>query len=726
MIDRRFFLQLLAGAAAGSITAGSGKWVYDSFSILHEENFVVPPGKESFVNSVCKLCHGGCGLKVRKIDERIVGMAGRPNHPINDGGICPIGLLSHIDLYHPLRLKKCMKRNGASWQEISWDQALSEIKGKIPSWEKSWLWIGEENSVTANRLVHRILSFQGSSHYYRPDFRDPFSYQPFEISHGIDRPPLLDYENTHTLFSFGDAFLEDFSAPPWVMRIYASKKPGRGILLYAGTGLSTTSQKADLSLQAKPGTQGFVALGIIYNILAEQRYDKKFISRHSEDFNEFKDFVLRKYNLEILSKITGVPVNMFIKATQLFLERPPSVAIAGSDIAREMNGPWSQNMVHALNILVGSVNAPGGIGVQEPLPLAELKPVLKKSTAPLYPKAFPYGNLNRLKEAGVVFIDNANLMYHAPQPQLIQEWLNEVPLVVAFATHRLPSFEKAHYLLPVNHFLEGFSDAGPPAWFPHFCLSVSQGTKAPHGESRDLGDVVLEIARSVIPDGKMQFPWKKTEEVSRELYSGLMSVAGMMYGSGEEKLWYETLRTSGLWTPSYKNQEQFFGNLVKSGGWFKKITLPQSWDKVFSKPRKGYRFQPLLKPEKPTWIDEETEFPLILQPLSVHHAQQCSKHLPYLGLLNFPDRDAQNAIPVILSHQDAHHFRLMDRDSAILVTEGGGQVEVLVFIGEDVPEGVAQVIFGLSSQNNPNQILKVTQDESPTRLVSQRCRLERL
>ena len=42
---------------------------------------------EQSVMTFCRQCPGGCGLRVRVVNDRVVGIAGNPLHPINRGGV---------------------------------------------------------------------------------------------------------------------------------------------------------------------------------------------------------------------------------------------------------------------------------------------------------------------------------------------------------------------------------------------------------------------------------------------------------------------------------------------------------------------------------------------------------------------------------------------------------------------------------------------------------------
>jgi anaerobic selenocysteine-containing dehydrogenase len=87
------------------------------------------------LKSVCRACHGGCGVLLHVTDGRLAKVVGDPESPLNLGRLCPIGTRTLDLVYHPDRLKHPMRRTGArgggQWKRISWDEALDEIAERL-------------------------------------------------------------------------------------------------------------------------------------------------------------------------------------------------------------------------------------------------------------------------------------------------------------------------------------------------------------------------------------------------------------------------------------------------------------------------------------------------------------------------------------------------------------------------------------------------------------------
>lgn len=94
---------------------------------------------EEYTN-ICCYCAGGCGSLCSVRDGELINLEGDPDHPINQGGLCPKGasmfqLRNVVDphtkevIKSPVRQTKPLVRRPYSkkWEPITWDEAAKEI-----------------------------------------------------------------------------------------------------------------------------------------------------------------------------------------------------------------------------------------------------------------------------------------------------------------------------------------------------------------------------------------------------------------------------------------------------------------------------------------------------------------------------------------------------------------------------------------------------------------------
>jgi formate dehydrogenase major subunit len=86
--------------------------------------------------STCPYCSVSCGVIIHTLGDRsrnvtptVVHIEGDPDHPINQGTLCPKGITLKQNIVNDRRLTKVRYRApGASeWQEKSWDWAIDRI-----------------------------------------------------------------------------------------------------------------------------------------------------------------------------------------------------------------------------------------------------------------------------------------------------------------------------------------------------------------------------------------------------------------------------------------------------------------------------------------------------------------------------------------------------------------------------------------------------------------------
>ena len=93
---------------------------------------------EQVFKSVCRICHGGCGVLVFVKDGKVVRVKGDPASPMNKGWMCVKGVMTPEIANHPDRLRKPLRRKGRGVADNGRVSPGTKFLGKLPlDWTNS-------------------------------------------------------------------------------------------------------------------------------------------------------------------------------------------------------------------------------------------------------------------------------------------------------------------------------------------------------------------------------------------------------------------------------------------------------------------------------------------------------------------------------------------------------------------------------------------------------------
>ena len=112
--------------------------------------------------STCPYCAVSCGViihtlgdKSRNVKATVVHIEGDPDHPINQGTLCPKGITLKQNIVNDRRLTKVRYRAPGSdhWEDKSWDWALDRIAHLLKQTRDEKLMEKDAKGQTVNALT---------------------------------------------------------------------------------------------------------------------------------------------------------------------------------------------------------------------------------------------------------------------------------------------------------------------------------------------------------------------------------------------------------------------------------------------------------------------------------------------------------------------------------------------------------------------------------------------
>ncbi|MBI3895929.1 MAG: molybdopterin-dependent oxidoreductase [Acidobacteria bacterium] len=615
-LARRDFLGLAGGAVGG---AALGRVTLRGISRLNEALAPEPalyPGEEKWTHSICSMCSGGCGLRVRTVGGRVIKVDGNPLYPVNRGGVCPKAQALPQWLYHPDRILAPRQRSKSNqpWQTISWDEAVNTLGSALrrlrqADQQNRLLVISGRGNGLVSQLCSTFLSVYGGNPLFCLPSGMETSQQALELmaghpeANGTETVRLAyDLENSRYILNFGCDLLEGWATPGHTLSLFGrwrdSNRGRRTTLIHFGSRLSVSAARADEWVPMEVGTFGAAALGIAFVLISEDLYNREYVTNSTSGFEDWTDaagrphigfrrWVREQYRLSQVTDWTGIPSETLVRVAREFAAGPGALAL-GPQQSPTQPGRLSDAMaVQALNALVGSVGARGGVALLLnrgwPFPT---KDAGKKEFSTSLERM-----LSLLEQSPeVLILDDAAWLFDVLDTAHL-EMLRRIPLVVTTSSLEDATTTMATLALPDCTPLEKWAEGQTPTAYPQELLGLTEPVLSPRGESRPWLEVLLALAQATDPAIAANLPWKDLPELLRASADQVASrQSGYLFGSEVDEQWQRLLERSGWWGPDWNSAEQFWEGLLAKGGWWDPVGWPAEPQRSFSTPSGRFEF----------------------------------------------------------------------------------------------------------------------------------------
>lgn len=749
-LDRRTFLKLTGATAAAGVLYKVGLVGLESLASSDEQTS--GPSSDRRMLGICRLCAGGCGLSARVVDGRVVKLDGNPFHPNNQGKLCPKGQAGLQALYDPDRIKGPMRKVDGGWRQISWEEALTEVAGALKALRDSghperltFLHDGKRGP-TGDLIARFCQSFGAPNDVRAPRHSADGTPLAHLLTQGWNEHAAYDWENTDYLLCFGGAFLEAWQPLVRQLRAYARLRRGRpgrrAKIVQIESRASVTATKADEWLPLNPGTEGALALAIAHVIISDEAYDAQFVAEHTFGFAAFRDLV-RDYAPARIAEITGLPAETIKRIAREFAAAGPA-AVAAGDASGYTNSLYSQWAIHALNALVGSIESPGGVMRQMEAPLSPWpEPALDEIATRGLARSrvdgaggerFPLAEnvphaLTQLPHQApypteILFLYHANPVYDDPPGLDWEAAIERVPLVVSFSPYLDETSTRANLLLPDCVYLEKWflEPLEPSLGYP--VVGLGQPVIPPLYDTRNIADVLIELAQALGGSVAAAFPWDGFVEAIQERAQGLYQAgSGMPRAETFDEFWAE-LQSRGVW---YDQPYEFAPSARFE---FASQILAERLETL------GVPFADedlLPRYQAPAFEGEESEYPFHLRTFkTIAYTERWGANLPWLQEIYGLHVQEKWGSWVELNPETAHEMGIHDGEMVrVESTQGSIQLKARLWPGTppevvSIPLGQGHTAGGRWAEKrgaNPNELVAPLTDPLSGELAVQSTRV---
>ena len=602
-----------------------------------------------------------CGVLVH-VDEngKAFYIEGDPQHPLNEGYMCPKGLSFLQLVYHPERLKYPLKRTGGKgegrWKRITWEEALNNISRELLRIKNEYgpeaiavsygtypkrVAIGLSIFLAALGSPNQLI---GNCHYcYTPHLTaDVLTCgEVYTCELGVP-----DYRRSKCIVLWGFNPLHTY--PPLGKKIIEAKNRGAKLIV-VDPRLTELAAMADVWLQVRPGTDGALALGMLNVIINRKLYDQDFVEKWCYGFDELAKRV-QEYPPERVEEITWVPKKDIIEAAEIYATSKPASLQSHLGVSMSYNSVQASRALSILVAITGNLDVKGGAEfpnypikltymnlkrqlrlireIEEKAIGAETYPLLSGPDsfrclthppsvieAMLTGKPYPIKALITASNPAVSFEDSRKVV----------EAYKNLDMLVVMDFFMTPTAELADYVLPSATYLE-CDDICDALCYTHF-ITARQKVIQPVGECRDDNEVLFELAKRM--GLKLPFPVSTYKEF-------------LDYRVKELGMTFEEFKKKG-YAFSEVIEERYKKGLLREDG-KPGFRTPTGKCELYSTLLEKYGYDPLPNyvepPEGPYSTPElAREYPLILITGARHISsyQTMGHNIPYLReLLPYP------------------------------------------------------------------------------------------
>jgi anaerobic selenocysteine-containing dehydrogenase len=328
------------------------------------------------------LCEAVCGLTVEMEGTSVRSVRGDPDDPFSQGHICPKAAAIPDVQGDPDRILEPQRRQGSTWQAVSWEAALDEAGERIAAVQRKYgrnavaVYLGNPSvhsysSVLAIPLFARALGtrsrFSATSIDQLPHMLaslQMFGHQLYLPVPDVDRTSFFLVLGANPLASNGSLM----TAGGIARRLGELRKRG-GKLVVVDPRRTETAAAADQHLFIRPGADALLLLALLHVVFEEGRENLRHLAPISDGLQSLKETAAR-FAPERVAERTGIAASDIRALARAFASAPSAVAYGRVGSSTQEFGGLAAWLIVALNAVTGNLDREGGF--MFPTPAADL------------------------------------------------------------------------------------------------------------------------------------------------------------------------------------------------------------------------------------------------------------------------------------------------------------------------------------------------------------------
>ena len=317
---------------------------------------------DHWVRTTCGYCSVGCGMLVGVRDGKAVAVQGDPDHPVNQGRLCPKGLTEHLMIAADGRLLEPTINGAVATWDDAIDQMVTTFGDLIEHYgPESVAVLSTGQLVTEEFYILGKLARVGMGlrHYDgNTTLCMASAVAGYKMSFGTDGPPGCydDLELADVVVLWGANIADNH--PLLAPRLLHSRGGVRPMIIAVDPRVTKTAMVADVHVAVRP--RGDIALlnGIIRLLIDEGLIDVAAAQEYVDGFDELVAH-LHDWTLGRAAAESGVDADV-IRTVALAIGRAERCVLAWTmGVNHSTQGTMTVTLLNTLAVLTGNIGKPG-------------------------------------------------------------------------------------------------------------------------------------------------------------------------------------------------------------------------------------------------------------------------------------------------------------------------------------------------------------------------------
>ncbi|MGB5102415.1 MAG: molybdopterin oxidoreductase family protein [Steroidobacteraceae bacterium] len=326
----------------------------------------------------CSICEAMCGIAIEHRDGRVVSIKPDREDVLSRGHICPKAVALKDIHEDPDRLRRPLRRTDSGWAEVSWQDAFDEIEGRIAAVRRQH---GRDSVAiyAGNPTVHNLGAMLGIGDFIRA-VRTKNLYSATSVDqlpHMVASHlmlghqflmPVPDVDRTRLFICIGGNPVASagslMSAPGFEKRIEALRARG-GRFIVVDPRRTESAAIADEYLAIRPGTDVFLLLALLHEILGAGLEDLGHLAAHVDGLDDLRRAVLG-FDPRQLAERAGIAHERVARLAREIVAEPEALVYGRVGACTQEFGGLNLWLIHCLNAVTRHLDRTGGMMFPEP------------------------------------------------------------------------------------------------------------------------------------------------------------------------------------------------------------------------------------------------------------------------------------------------------------------------------------------------------------------------